>query len=88
MSYDDLVRRLREYRPRNEWGDGVHHVICDESADAIVDLQRQLAEAVAKEREACARIADPPFMHRKGAPGLWRRRRAAIAAAIRDRGNG
>ena len=37
--------------------------------------------------EACARIADPPLMHRVGQPGLWRRRRAAIASAIRSLGS-
>lgn len=37
--------------------------------------------------EEAARIADPPLMHRKGKPGLWRLRRAAIAAAIRQRIN-
>ncbi|WP_454798609.1 hypothetical protein [Novosphingobium lindaniclasticum] len=34
----DLVERLREYRPRDEWGDGVHHVICTEAADEIERL--------------------------------------------------
>jgi hypothetical protein len=33
--------------------------------------------------EECARVADPPLMHRKGKPGLWRQRRAQIAADIR-----
>lgn len=33
--------------------------------------------------ERAARIADPPFMHRKGKPGMWRIRRAKIAADIR-----
>ena len=37
--------------------------------------------------EECARIADPPLMHRVGQPGLWRRRRAAIASAIRSLGS-
>lgn len=39
---------------------------------------------IAEERERCAKIADPPLMHRKGAPGLWRRRRAEIASSIRS----
>jgi hypothetical protein len=30
-----------------------------------------------------ARVADPPLMHRKGPVGLWRKRRAEIATAIR-----
>ena len=33
--------------------------------------------------EECAQIADPPLMHRKGKPGLWRQRRAKIAEDIR-----
>jgi len=33
--------------------------------------------------DAAAKVAEPPLMHRKGAPGLWRTRRAAIATAIR-----
>ena len=49
-------------------------------AQAIADAIR---EAVAAERERCAKIADPPLMHRKGRPGIWRRRRARIAADIR-----
>lgn len=47
-------------------------------------IDARIAEAVAKERERCARLADPPLAHRKGKPGLWRQRRAAIAAAIRQ----
>jgi hypothetical protein len=34
--------------------------------------------------DAAAKVAEPPLMHRKGAPGLWRTRRAAIATAIRQ----
>jgi hypothetical protein len=37
----DLERRLREYRPTNEWGDPVHHVICDEAADEIARLRAE-----------------------------------------------
>jgi len=40
-------------------------------------------DATADERERCARLADPPLMHRKGRVGLWRKRRAQIAADIR-----
>lgn len=32
--------------------------------------------------ERAAEIARPPFMHRKGKPGLWRVRRAQIADDI------
>lgn len=33
--------------------------------------------------QKAAEIADPPMMHRKGKPGMWRVRRAKIAADIR-----
>ena len=33
--------------------------------------------------ERAAQIADPPLMHRAGKPGMWRVRRAKIAADIR-----
>lgn len=33
--------------------------------------------------ESAACVADPPLMHRKGKPGLWRIRRAKIASDIR-----
>lgn len=31
----EIVKRLRTYRPTDEWGEGVHHTICDEAADII-----------------------------------------------------
>ena len=43
----------------------------------------KLRDAWEAGRNAGAKIADPPLMHRKGAPGLWRRRRADIAVTIR-----
>lgn len=42
---DDMVERLRSYRPTNEWGDGIHHVICTEAAARITELETSLAEA-------------------------------------------
>ena len=52
-------------------------------------MRRMIAEAeqrgAEREREACARLADPPLAHRKGKPGIWRQRRAKIAASIRER---
>lgn len=38
---DDLIERLRAYRPATEWGDPVQHVICDE---AVAELSRLRAE--------------------------------------------
>ncbi len=43
------------------------------------EVQALLAAAV----ERAATLADPPLMHRKGRPGLWRTRRVQIADAIR-----
>lgn len=34
----ELVRRLEAYRPTNEWGDPVHHVIIDEAAACIREM--------------------------------------------------
>lgn len=39
-----LVERLRTYRPANEWGDPVHHTICDEAASRLLSLASQKAE--------------------------------------------
>lgn len=39
--------------------------------------------AVEAERARCLAIVEPPLMHRKGRVGLWRQRRAEMAAAIR-----
>lgn len=43
----DLVERLRAYRPTNEWGDGVHHMICDEAAAEIERLREALEQIAA-----------------------------------------
>ncbi|WP_113132718.1 hypothetical protein [Rhizobiales bacterium] len=37
----DLAERLRRYRPRDDWGVGEHHTICDEAAEHIEQLQRE-----------------------------------------------
>jgi hypothetical protein len=55
---------------------------------AVLAELPEVRALVAAETERCAKIADPPLMHRKGKPGLWRTRRAAIAAAIREARNG
>lgn len=41
---EGLTSRLRAYRPTNEWGDGVHHVICDEAAAEIERLRGLLID--------------------------------------------
>ena len=38
-----LVEQLRAYLSTNEWGDGVHHEICDLAADRIEQLESALA---------------------------------------------
>lgn len=45
----DIVERLTNYHPKNEWGDKVHHTICTEAAGEISGLRIDLA---AKETEA------------------------------------
>jgi hypothetical protein len=40
---EDMVERLLAYRPTNEWGDKVHHVLCDEAAAHITTLQEDNA---------------------------------------------
>ena len=37
-----LIERLEAYGPTNEWGDKVHHTICDEAAAAL----REAVEAL------------------------------------------
>lgn len=46
-------------------------------------LKAILHRAVNETLEIAADIADPPLMHRKGKLGMWRLRRAKIAADIR-----
>lgn len=43
----DIAQQLREYRPINEWGDPVHHTICDEAALEIERLRAVLAPFIA-----------------------------------------
>jgi hypothetical protein len=42
MDIDGLVERLNSYRPTNEWGDGVHHVICTEASAEITRLRGEV----------------------------------------------
>lgn len=71
---DDLERRLREYRPTNEWGDGVHHVICDEAADEIARLRaenealKRAAVTAALPLEALLLVGNVREQH---SPELW-----------------
>lgn len=45
----ELVTRLLAYRPLDlEWGNRVHHVICDEAADAITRLAGEKARLEAE----------------------------------------
>lgn len=57
---DDLVERLRICQEYGIFTASMMDKAASygEAADAIEQLQRQLAEAVANEREACARIMD------------------------------
>ena len=56
-------------------------------AETLLDLAPEYAAEQRGARamqEAAAKEADPPLMKRKGRIGLWRQRRAAIAASIRS----
>lgn len=55
--------------------------VTEQITNAILAAFREVR---GEERERCAKIADAPLMHRKGRLGLWRQRRAQIAAAIRS----
>ncbi len=72
---------MQEYS-ETAWGiaSKYSHVLASETRD----LATWIDKVIADERERCAKLADPPLMHRKGNVGLWRRRRAQIAADIRD----
>ncbi|MDI9407782.1 MAG: hypothetical protein QM523_00880 [Candidatus Pacebacteria bacterium] len=52
-----------------------------DASDAAIAAAR--AEGVREGMLKAAEIAEPPLMHRKGNIGIWRRRRADIAADIR-----
>lgn len=47
-----LIERLEKYSPTNEWGDKVHHTICDEAAMALRDLTELVAGFVQDEDDA------------------------------------
>jgi len=47
-----LVAKLLAYRPTNEWGDGVHHVICTEAATALEAKDRRIADLEVARDEA------------------------------------
>lgn len=44
MDVEALVKRLRAYRSRNDWGDPASHSICHEAADALASLASRVAE--------------------------------------------
>ena len=39
-----IAERLRKYRPTNEWGDPIHHVICTEAATTITTQSARIEE--------------------------------------------
>jgi len=49
----------------------------------MTPLEKIRAEGFNAGIEAAAKVADPPLMHRKGKPGMWRIRRKKIADDIR-----
>jgi hypothetical protein len=55
-----LVERLRQYRPADEWGQGVQHTICDEAADEIELFQMDVAIFNGHRHELLKKFADAP----------------------------
>ena len=47
----DMVDRLRKYRPKNEWGDGEQHTICDEAATLLAALSTENTRLIEDLRE-------------------------------------
>jgi len=41
-----LVERLKTYRPCDEWGQPIHHTICDEAANALTALAKERDDAI------------------------------------------
>jgi hypothetical protein len=80
-----LVERLRAYRPTNEWGEPVHHVICDEAADRIDTLSRRLAEAKAKAARLPSMLPPAATIDQSYLDG-WRDAMAYASAALRQSG--
>lgn len=54
------------------------------NADATQIIADAIRQAEIASIEQAARLADPPFLHRKGSLGLWRIRRIEIAERIRS----
>lgn len=56
----EMVERLKKYRPKDEWGAGVQHVICDEASSLLLALDAERGRL----REALTKIANER-------PGEW-----------------
>ena len=91
MSYDELVRRLDAIGEEEMYqAPATTRATIEEAMSAIERLQAELAEAVAKEREACwqaAWRAEPLHDHpvSKEDFDAWRYGKDCAAAAIRER---
>ncbi|SEH51697.1 hypothetical protein SAMN05216228_100245 [Rhizobium tibeticum] len=69
----DLVDRLCPYRPTDEWGPAVHHTICDEAANEIQLLQRDVAIFNGHRHELLEHITatPPPVPHVVASDPVW-----------------
>lgn len=66
---NDLVGRLRRYRPRDEFGDPVKHTICNEAADEIERLRTPAPQDHVVPPELCRLTF--AVQHNPNCPSPW-----------------
>jgi hypothetical protein len=83
-----LIDRLRAYRPTNEWGDHVHHTICDEAVSCILAIASQKSEYAEALKQA-GRTIQHNIARAEAAEAREKRLREAISklSVMRDRWN-
>lgn len=80
--YGDLIARLRKWV---SYSNGIpsQPEICKEAADALSDCERRIAEAVAQERERCAKKAYLYLLHYEDDPAASEGRRASLRGELK-----
>ena len=79
ITHPDVVRKIRRKQAEKPPGSALPIAVEYDRTYTRAELDAAVAAAY----EKAAEKADAPLAHRKGKPGLWRQRRAAIAAEIR-----